>query len=105
MSKHDKRDELTICDALKHANCLCRSALAIAKRGGEKTNWKAFASKLEGSLAIQHKVMLENDLIDGRTPLPKELPEVDQLRLALKQAEARIEELEQELMEANADLH
>ena len=83
MSKHDKRDELsgdspnksqdlTICDALKHANCLCRSAMSIAERNGTKTNWKAFKTKLQGSLALQHKVMLENGLIDGRTPLPKE---------------------------------
>ena len=58
--------DLAICDALKDANCLCRSALSIAKRGGEKTNWKAFAAKLEGSLAIQHKVMLEHGLIESK---------------------------------------
>jgi hypothetical protein len=43
--------------ALADANDLCRSALAIAKRRGQKTNWKAFERKLEGSLKRQHEVM------------------------------------------------
>lgn len=43
--------------ALADANDLCRSALAIAKRRGQKTNWAAFERKLEDSLRRQHEAM------------------------------------------------
>ena len=48
---------LSVEAALKDANELCRSALAIAKREGLQTNWAAFGSQLERSLKMQHEAM------------------------------------------------
>lgn len=47
--------------ALEDANGLCRSAMAIAKRRGLRTNWTAFEDQLEGSLIRQREVMYSNN--------------------------------------------
>ena len=43
--------------ALEDANGICRSAMAIAERGGRETNWDAFTGQLRESLQRQHAVM------------------------------------------------
>ncbi len=43
--------------ALTDANDQCRSAMAIAQRSGEATNWPAFAYRMSDSLKRQHAVM------------------------------------------------
>ena len=43
--------------ALTDANDQCRSAMAIAQRSGEATNWPAFAYRMGDSLKRQHAVM------------------------------------------------
>lgn len=47
----------TISQVLASANSMCRSAMAITERRGEKTNWEAFEARLRESLELQHKVM------------------------------------------------
>lgn len=43
--------------ALNDANEVCRSAMAIAERDGNETNWTAFRCRCRSSLALQHAVM------------------------------------------------
>lgn len=44
-------------EALKSANDLCRSAMAITDREGAGTNWDAFKARLAESLVTQHAVL------------------------------------------------
>ena len=46
---------------IKESNSLLRSALMIAKRDGEKTNWEAFRKQLEIALARQHVMLYGKD--------------------------------------------
>ncbi len=42
---------------IEDANSLLRSALSIAERKGQNTNWEAFAERLKIELADQHSLM------------------------------------------------
>lgn len=44
-------------EALNDANQFCRSALSIAERQGNQTNWSVFQASLRESLARQHAVL------------------------------------------------
>lgn len=55
----------TLSTALEDANGMCRSAMAIAERGGE-ANWPAFRERLHRSLKRQHAAMFTNDPIKSR---------------------------------------
>jgi hypothetical protein len=43
--------------ALGSANQICRSALAIAKRRGNRTNWEALEKQLMKQLSMQAKLL------------------------------------------------
>lgn len=45
--------------ALADANGVCRAALSVAQRKGEKTNWDGLTKSLGDSLVRQHKVMFQ----------------------------------------------
>lgn len=59
-------------EALDSANSLCRSAMAITKRRGDKTNWNAFQTQLDLSLKIQREVMYPEAALSGE-PVPPAL--------------------------------
>jgi hypothetical protein len=50
--------EIELEEALHHANDMCRSAMAIANRDGDATNWEGFRGRLAESLLRQHQVIM-----------------------------------------------
>lgn len=57
----------TLMQSLEVANDSCRSAMAIARRKGEETNWDAFTASLDKSLGQQHRAMYPEQYLSETT--------------------------------------
>jgi hypothetical protein len=46
-----------VMNVIREANDICRSAMSIAERQGDETNWDAFSARLSKVLDKQHKII------------------------------------------------